>query len=290
MLVDPSPPLALIECSRDAMQGWSKFIPTERKINYLNSLLRVGFDTVDFGSFVSPKAVPQMSDTASVLGSIDWSGLSSTKLLAIVANEAGAGRALDFEEIAVLGYPFSVSEVFQQRNARSSIAESFLRLLRIQEMCVAQRRTLVVYLSMAFGNPYGEDYSPELVTGWARKICSEGVTVISLADTVGNAAPGQVLSLYEEVKASISGAVLGLHLHALPESSQEMVDAVLQTGCARIDSSIRGIGGCPFAAHELTGNLPTEKVIEALQDHARLPQLSLKAFSQALELSKGVFS
>lgn len=258
--------MKIIECPRDAMQGIKEFIPTEKKIEYINSLLKVGFDTIDFGSFVSPKAIPQMRDTAKVIEGLDIS-YGNTKLLAIIANERGADDACDFEEIEYLGFPFSISEEFQRRNTNSSIEESFDRVRDIQEICGIYNKQLVVYISMAFGNPYGEKWDPEIVAKWIDKLEEEGIDIFSLADTTGISSPESIKYLYKNLIYDYPTLEIGIHLHSTPENAQEKIRAALEVGCNRIDSAIRGFGGCPMAEDELVGNISTENVLAVLNEN-----------------------
>lgn len=251
----------LVECPRDAMQGIKDFIPTETKVRYLNSLLKVGFHTLDFGSFVSPKAIPQMRDTAAVLSGLDLSG--PTKLLAIVANLRGAEDACAFDEIAYLGYPFSISETFQERNTNSGIEESLSRVEAIQDLCLRTGKSLVVYISMAFGNPYGDRWSPEIATEWSQRLHSElGIKIIALSDTIGVSSPATIAPLFEMVQHELPNIEVGAHLHTTPDSWEEKVISAYTAGCRRFDGALKGFGGCPMAADELTGNMPTERMIE----------------------------
>jgi hydroxymethylglutaryl-CoA lyase len=249
--------LKLIECPRDAMQGWANFIPTAQKINYLNALLQCGFDTLDFGSFVSPKAIPQMADTAEVVKKLDL-GNSKTKLLAIIANERGASNAVSFDEITYLGFPFSISETFQQRNTNSSIDESLQTVERIQNLCVKNNKQLVVYLSMGFGNPYGDMYNEEIVIQRAKQIEALGIKIISVADTVGLATAAEVASVMQKTILEFSKIEIGVHLHATENNRIEKLEAALKAGCTRFDAAIKGIGGCPMAGNTLVGNMDTE--------------------------------
>ena len=245
--------------SRDAMQGWKPIIPTE-KIAYLNLLLKVGFDTPDFGSFVSSKAIPQLSDTAEVIHHLNLEH-SATKLLAIVANLRGAEEGAEFEQINCLGFPFSISETFQQRNTHSSIGESLKRVEAIQAVCKKKNKQLVIYISMGFGNPYGDPYSEQLVVEWVDRIVALGVETISLADTVGLATPDQVFSVTDYLIRKLPQIEIGVHLHARPGDWQEKIDAALRTGCKRFDGALKGIGGCPMAEDELVGNMDSELLI-----------------------------
>ncbi len=252
--------LKLIECPRDAMQGLHDFIPTEQKIGYINTLLKCGFDTIDFGSFVSPKAIPQMRDTAQVLNGLND---SESKLLAIVANERGANDAASFERIKYLGYPFSVSEEFQKRNTNATIDESFERVERIQEIATKSNKELVLYLSMGFGNPYGEEWHPDLVTAWCEKLYTKlDVKIQALSDTIGAGTPEIVSSLFETLIPSLKNVAFGAHLHTVPENATQLVEAAYNAGCRRFDGAIKGFGGCPMAKDDLTGNMPTERMLE----------------------------
>lgn len=249
--------IKLIECPRDAMQGWKNFIPTEKKIKYINSLLKVGFDTLDFGSFVSPKAIPQMADTKEVVRSLEC-GDSSSKLLAIIANLRGAEEASFFDQITYLGFPFSVSETFQQRNTNSSIQESLKRVEEIQNLCINKNKKLVIYISMAFGNPYDDPYDEDIVFNWVEKLVELDIETISLADTVGVASPEQVYDLTSYLVESLPSTEIGVHLHSTFENWQEKLDAAVKAGCKRFDGALKGIGGCPLADDELVGNMNTE--------------------------------
>ncbi|MBP9067917.1 MAG: hydroxymethylglutaryl-CoA lyase [Bacteroidia bacterium] len=251
--------LKLIECPRDAMQGIKEFIPTELKVNYLNQLLKVGFDTIDFGSFVSAKAIPQLQDTATVLKGLDLSTTKS-KLLAIIANTRGAEDACKFEEITYLGFPFSISETFQQRNTNSSIAESLVRVDEIQNLCINHKKELVVYISMAFGNPYGDEYNPSIAIKWSKELTKRGIKIIALADTIGTSTPENISLLFNELIPELKNVEMGAHLHSTKEKAQEKIKAAYQSGCRRFDSAIHGFGGCPMAADSLTGNIATEDI------------------------------
>ena len=244
------PQFKLIECPRDAMQGWKSVIKTEDKIRYIDSLLKVGFDTIDFGSFVSPKAIPQMADTVDVIKGVDLSGTVS-RLLAIVANTRGAEVASSFDTISYLGFPFSVSETFQQRNTNSTIEQSLQRVEEIQELCVKSGKELVVYISMGFGNPYGDPYDEEIVFEWVNKLVGMDIGIISLADTVGVATPAQVFDITSYLVESLPGVEVGVHLHSTPQNRNEKLDAAVRAGCKRFDGALKGIGGCPMADDEL---------------------------------------
>jgi len=250
----------IIECPRDAMQGIETFIPTEQKARYINALLKVGYDTIDFGSFVSPKAIPQLRDTAEVLKQLNLSN-TNTKLLSIVANVRGAKDALMFDEIDYLGYPFSVSETFQLKNTNKTIDQSLKIVEEIQNMASAKNKTLVVYLSMAFGNPYGEKWDLDTVTKWTEKIHDLGVNTISLSDTIGVSNKDSLDYLFTNLINDLPEVEFGAHLHTKMDSWREKVSASYEAGCRRFDSAIRGLGGCPMAKDDLVGNMPTEKLI-----------------------------
>lgn len=253
--------IKLVECPRDAMQGWPHFIPTAKKIEYINALLKTGFDTIDFGSFVSPKAIPQMADTKEVLKGLNL-GDTKSKLLAIIANKRGAEDALLHDEITYLGFPFSISETFQQRNTNSSIESSFETVSTIQNLCVKNKKELVVYISMGFGNPYGDPYDESIVFEWVNKMAALDIKIISLADTVGVATKEKVLRVTKYVIEALPGIETGVHLHSAPHNRKEKLDAALMAGCKRFDSAIKGIGGCPMAGDDLVGNMDTESMIE----------------------------
>jgi hydroxymethylglutaryl-CoA lyase len=281
--------LKLIECPRDAMQGIKQFIPTAQKIEYINSLLKVGFDTVDFGSFVNPKAIPQMADTIEVLKGLDLSQTKS-KLLSIVANKRGAESAASFEEISFLGYPFSVSETFQMRNTNATIEESFVRLSEIQQICVKSNKKLVVYLSMGFGNPYGDDWSPELVAKWCERLFTElDIRIMALSDTIGVSTDQTIRELMRTVLPSLPEVEFGAHLHTTPDTFAEKVKATVESGCYRLDGAIKGFGGCPMAKDDLTGNMPTERMVDWLEKNGYPTGLDLNAFDTSVQLSARVF-
>lgn len=253
-------PIKIIECPRDAMQGIKAFIPTEKKVAYIQSLLRVGFDTIDFGSFVSPKAIPQMQDTAAVLAQLDLSQTRS-KLLAIIANTQGAVTASGHSEIQYLGYPFSISENFQMRNTHKTIAESLVTLQEILEIADKSNKEVVAYLSMGFGNPYGDPWNVEIVGEWTEKLSNMGVKILSLSDTVGSSTPEMIQYLFANLIPKYPKIEFGAHLHTIPEKWFEKVDAAYKAGCRRFDGAIQGFGGCPMAKDDLTGNMPTEKLL-----------------------------
>lgn len=280
--------LKLIECPRDAMQGWLHFIPTVKKVEYINALLKVGFDTIDFGSFVSPKAIPQMADTSEVIGNLELAG-SSSKLLAITANERGAKDAVVFDQISYLGFPFSVSETFQKRNTNSTIAGSLGRVAEIQNLCIKNRKELVVYISMGFGNPYGDMYNEEIVFEWVNKLVAMDIKIISLADTVGVAAQEQVYSITKYLVDSLPDTKIGVHLHSTPTNWKEKVDAALQAGCMRFDGALKGIGGCPMADDELVGNMDSELMIPLFNERKLLTGLNMDALENCSKLASEIF-
>ncbi|NVK63757.1 MAG: hydroxymethylglutaryl-CoA lyase [Flavobacteriales bacterium] len=277
----------LIECPRDAMQGLHDFIPTEDKIRYINTLLTCGFDTIDFGSFVSPKAIPQMRDTAQVLEGLNQ---SESKLLAIVANERGANDASAFDRIDYLGYPFSVSEEFQKRNTNATIDESFERVERIQEIATKSNKELVLYLSMGFGNPYGEEWHPDIVTAWCEKLYTKlDVKIQALSDTIGAGTPEIVSSLFETLIPSLTDVSFGAHLHTIPENAKHLIAAAYQGGCRRFDGAIKGFGGCPMAKDDLTGNMPTERMLEWFQENAIETGVNEERFNESMTEALKVF-
>ena len=280
--------IQLIECPRDAMQGWKNFIPTEKKIEYINSLLQVGFHTIDFGSFVSAKAIPQMADTKEVVQKLKLNS-TKTKLLAIVANTRGAQEAIVYDEITYLGFPFSISPTFQMRNANSAIEESLNRVEEIQDLCLRNNRQLVVYLSMGFGNPYGDEYNEEILWKWTDEIITRGITIISLADTVGVATPEQISLALNFLVPKYQNIVFGVHLHSTLANWKNKLQAAVDAGCQRIDGALRGIGGCPMAQDVLVGNMNTELIISYLDEKNSLNGLNKDALQQSLELSSQIF-
>lgn len=280
--------IKLIECPRDAMQGWEKFIPTSKKIEYLNALLRVGFDTLDFGSFVSPKAIPQMADTKQVIPKL-YIDQDKTKLLAIIANVRGAEEAVFFDEITYLGFPFSVSETFQQRNTSSGILESLKRVESIQEICKKHDKKLVVYISMGFGNPYGDEYSEEIVFQWIERLQEFEIEIYSLADTVGLATPQQVSSVTKHIIQSLPGKEIGVHLHSTQQNWKAKLEAALGAGCLRFDGALKGIGGCPMAGNALVGNMDTDLMINYFQSKELLQDLDMDALAEAKILADEIF-
>ena len=279
----------LVECPRDAMQGIKEFIPTHTKIKYLNALLKVGFHTLDFGSFVSPKAIPQLADTKEVLAGLDLES-TKTKLLAIIANQSGANEALAHLQISYLGYPLSISETFQQRNTNRSIAHAIEDVSRIQEMCQKADRELVTYISMGFGNPYGDPYSVEIVDQFTDILVTLGINIISLSDTIGAAQPHQIGSLFAALKKKYPDVQLGVHLHSTPETAGEKIKAALEAGCQRFDGAILGFGGCPMAEDELVGNIDTRTIIAQLEANGVDHKFDMDAFKEAENIaSKEVF-
>lgn len=280
--------IKLIECPRDAMQGIKTFIPTSTKAAYINQLLKVGFDTIDFGSFVSPKAIPQMKDTAEVLDMLDLDQTNS-KLLAIVANTRGANDASQFEQIDYLGYPFSISETFQLRNTNATIEESLERVETVQEICVKTGKQMVVYISMGFGNPYGDPWTVETVTRWTDKLFSLGIKILQLSDTIGVARPESIEYLFSNLIPAYPDIEFGAHFHTTPQKWKEKVETAYQNGCKRFDGAVRGYGGCPMAKDDLTGNMPMEHLVYYFEDQKVLKGLNLDAFRTAYEMSQNVF-
>jgi hydroxymethylglutaryl-CoA lyase len=281
-------PLKLVECPRDAMQGILQPIPTEEKIAYLNQLLKVGFDTLDFGSFVSPKAIPQLADTSEVLAGLDLTS-TKTELLAIVANLRGAEEAAAFPQIQYLGYPFSISETFQMRNTRKTIAESVVLVEEMQSLCLTAGKQLVVYISMGFGNPYGDAWSPKLAADWVAEIAARGVGIISLADTVGTADAATIQPLFEELIPRFPNVEFGAHFHATAEKRRGKLAAAWDGGCRRFDSAMMGFGGCPFAEDELVGNIATESLLEFLHEQRVDSGLNTTELQQAAILAGQLF-
>nr|WP_067061494.1 hydroxymethylglutaryl-CoA lyase [Mucilaginibacter sp. L294] len=280
--------IRITECPRDAMQGLHDFVPTDVKAAYINLLLQVGFDTVDFGSFVSPKAIPQMRDTAEVLSKLDLSNTRS-KLLAIIANYRGAEDAVSHAEITYLGYPFSISETFQLRNTNTTIEQAFDHVKRINELCAAKNKQLLIYLSMGFGNPYGDEWSNEIVQHWAQKMIDEGIGHIALSDTVGVATPEQIISLYPALTGLSEITEFGVHLHSTPDTWLEKIAAAYESGCKKFDAALKGYGGCPMAKDDLTGNIATENLIAYLLHQNIDLGLNLNKLSEAMDYSGKVF-
>jgi hydroxymethylglutaryl-CoA lyase len=281
--------LKIIECPRDAMQGMIEFIPTEQKVRYINHLLQCGFDTIDFGSFVSPKAIPQMRDTADVLSKLDLSN-SKSKLLAIIANERGAEEACSFEEINYLGYPFSVSDEFQRRNTNSTIEETLKRVEFIQNKSVLSGKKLVIYLSMGFGNPYGEHWSPDLVLKWTERLVDLfGIEIIAISDTIGSAKKEDITFLFNTLIPELPKIEFGAHMHVRPDNAREIIDIAYTAGCRRFDSAIRGFGGCPMAKDDLTGNMPTEIMLDYFTINNINTSIDFSEFERALQVSTTIF-
>lgn len=281
--------LKIVECPRDAMQGLHQFVPTELKARYINALLRVGFDTIDFGSFVSPKAIPQMADTGDVLRLLDLTQ-SKSKLLAIVANKRGAIDAVQFDEITYLGYPFSVSETFQIRNTNATIEESLSRVAEIQDICMANQRKLVVYLSMGFGNPYGDLWNVDIVQHWVDHLAEMGIKIMALSDTIGVSNPENISYLFSNLIPPYPDVEFGAHLHTQPHNWREKVEAAYKSGCRRFDAAMKGYGGCPMAKDELTGNMPTENMLSYFVESGIETGLNQEAFIEAMALVPEVFN
>ncbi len=280
--------LKIIECPRDAMQGLHHFVETDLKAAYINTLLKVGFDTIDFGSFVSPKAIPQMRDTAELISKLDLSTTKS-KLLAIIANTRGATDAASFDEISYLGFPFSISETFQQRNTNSSIAESLVRVEEIQQVCLRNNKELVVYISMGFGNPYGEEWSVEVVEKWTKKLVDMGIKIIAFSDTIGVSNAENIRYLFQNIAPLFPNIEFGAHLHSTPEARIEKIAAAYEAGCRRIDSAIYGFGGCPMASDRLTGNIATESILDYLHQNQLKLAIDQKALQEAMLIANKVF-
>lgn len=270
------------------MQGIHHFIDTELKAEYINLLLQVGFDTIDFGSFVSPKAIPQLRDTQEVLSKLDLSNTKS-KLLAIVANLRGVEEAVKYQEITYLGFPFSISETFQMRNTNSSIAASLDTVKQMLELCDRNEKTAVVYLSMGFGNPYGDEWNEEIVEKWADVLVSEGVKILSLSDTIGISSPERIKSILPGLTSKFKDTEIGVHLHSTPETRLEKIEAAYESGCKRFDSALKGYGGCPMAADELTGNMATEDLLNFLEGQGLSLNLNKDAWTKAIQLSSRIF-
>jgi hydroxymethylglutaryl-CoA lyase len=283
------PSLKIVECPRDAMQGFHEFIPTELKTQYINQLLNCGFDTIDFGSFVSPKAIPQMRDTADVLKGLNLN--TSSKLLAIVANERGANDASSFDEIQYLGYPFSISEQFQQRNTNTSIEDSLFQVEKLQSIAQDANKELVVYLSMGFGNPYGEEWNPELVLSWSERLHKDfGVSILALSDTIGCADPSDVRNLFPILQSALPKVEFGAHFHTVREKAAAVIESAYEGGCRRFDTAIKGFGGCPMAKDELTGNLATEQLTTWMTERDIETGLDMDAFQKAFLASSTIFN
>lgn len=280
--------IQLVECPRDAMQGWPHLIPAAQKIEYLDALLKVGFHTLDFGSFVSPKAIPQMADTKEVIAKLDLHN-THTKLLAIVANTRGAADAVVYDEISYLGFPFSLSPTFQMRNTNSTLEESVQRVDEIQELCLRNNKELVVYLSMGFGNPYGDAYDASILLKWAGEMIAKGIRIISLADTVGLATPQQIGAALETLVPAYPDATIGVHLHSTPQNWEAKLQAAIDAGCKRFDGALKGIGGCPMAQDELVGNMDSELMVAYFETKGLLQGLNKDALHKSLQLANRIF-
>ena len=281
--------MKFIECPRDAMQGIGTFIPTYKKISYINKLLQVGFDTIDVGSFVSKNAIPQMVDTEEVIKGINIAN-SNSKLLTIVANERGAEKAAQFDEITYLGFPFSISETFQKKNINSTIKESLLRLESIQNICVKSNKQLVTYFSMAFGNPYGDEWSVYIVAHWAERLLNEfGVKILSLSDTIGSSEPNVISWLFKKLISEFPDVEFGAHLHTHPQNWKDKVIAALESGCKRFDGALLGFGGCPMARDELVGNMPSEHILQYLIEKKIIRDISQTALEEAQNEALTIF-
>lgn len=271
------------------MQGLHEYIPVKDKVRYINSILKVGFDTIDAGSFVSPKAIPQLRDTAEVLPQLNLDD-SNSKLLVITANKRGAEEAVQFDEVTYLGFPFSVSETFQKRNINSSIDDSLRRLAEVQNLCVKHNKEMVTYFSMAFGNPYGDEWSADIVANWAEKLLNDvGVKILSLSDTIGTSNPETIKWLFERLIPSFPDVEIGAHLHTTPTTWKEKVDSAVKSGCKRFDGAIKGFGGCPMATDDLTGNMPTENIISYLNENNIQHGLNEDAFREATRIAMEIF-
>ena len=277
--------MKIIECPRDAMQGVSKFIPTDNKAKYINQLLKVGFDTIDFGSFVSPKSIPQLRDTAKVLAQLDLENTNS-KLLSIIANTRGAVNACSFEEINYLGFPLSVSEQFQIRNTNKTISQALSDVEKIQNLSVNNNKELVVYLSMAFGNPYGENYHPDMLAELTKKLHNLEIGIVALSDTIGISSPTNIVPLFDVLIKEYSTIEFGAHFHTTPDAWQEKVSAAFQNGCRRFDTALKGFGGCPMANDVLVGNMPTEKLITYFTEDL---VLNMAELDKSLSLTSSIF-
>lgn len=281
--------IKIIECPRDAMQGIKDFIPTDKKVQYIQSLLRVGFDTIDFGSFVSAKAIPQMQDTAEVLAKLDLSQTES-KLLAIIANTQGAENASKHPEIQYLGFPFSISENFQMRNTHKTIAESLVTLQEILDIADKSNKEVVTYISMGFGNPYGDPWNVEIVGEWTERLANMGVKILSLSDTVGSSTPEVIDYLFSNLIPKYPQIEFGAHLHTTPDKWFEKVDAAYKAGCRRFDGAIQGFGGCPMAKDDLTGNMPTEKMLSYFTSQKADHNLKSMSFESAYNEALKIFT
>jgi hydroxymethylglutaryl-CoA lyase len=279
--------IQLVECPRDAMQGIHEFIDTDRKVAYINALLQCGFHTLDCGSFVSHKAIPQMKDTAEVLDRLDTG--SPTKLSVIVANQRGAQDAADHSRVDILGFPFSVSDDFQKRNTNASREEALDRVKEVRELCAKHDKELLIYLSMAFGNPYNEKWSPDIVADWMSKLAELDIQLFMPSDTIGSSTSESITAVYSLLNKEFPSLQIGAHLHTTPTTWKEKLDAAWDNGCRRFDSALKGLGGCPMAKDDLTGNMPTERVLQFLQDKGVRTGINENAWSEAMRLSSQTF-
>jgi hydroxymethylglutaryl-CoA lyase len=279
--------ITLVECPRDAMQGWKHFIPTETKVKYLNTLLKVGFDVLDFGSFVSAKAIPQLADTKEVIPQLELDG--TTKLLAIIANTRGAEEAVVYDEIHYLGFPFSISETFQLRNTNKTIAESLKQVEEIQQLCVRHGKELVVYISMGFGNPYGDEYSAEVAIKWVGQLAAMGIKTIAMSDTVGVAKPDNIEYIFKTLVPEFKDVHIGAHFHSTADKWEEKIQTAYDNGCVRFDSAMKGIGGCPMAEDELVGNIATENIVQWAGNKDIPLKLNTEAFNKAWMMAAEIF-
>ena len=281
--------MKLIECPRDAIQGFSSFIPTKIKIKYINELLKVGFDTIDVGSFVSKRQIPQLADTKEVLQSINLKDTKS-KLLVITGNLRGAEEAAEFDEVTYIGFPFSISETFQKKNINSSINDSLVILDKIQNLCVKKNKKLVTYFSMAFGNPYGDEWSTYIVAHWAEKLLKDfGINILSLSDTIGSSDPSSISWLFSKLIREFPEVEFGAHLHSNSKDVKEKINAAYLAGCRRFDGALMGIGGCPMAKDQLIGNMPTEKIIDVLSNSGERLEINHDVLKTSLDMAKNIF-
>lgn len=277
----------LVECPRDAMQGWSHFIPTADKVRYLNALLKVGFNVLDFGSFVSPKAIPQLADTKEVIPQLQLN--DQTKLLAIVANTRGAEEAVVYDEIKYIGFPFSISETFQLRNTNKTIAQSLVQVEEMQQLCVQRGKEMVVYISMGFGNPYGDEYNAEIAINWVKKLSDLGIRTIAMSDTVGVAEPDNISYLFKHLIPAFPEVSIGAHFHSAPHNWEEKIQTAYNSGCVRFDSALKGIGGCPMAKDDLVGNIATENILGWCEEKNIPLHLNKEAFREAMMIANEIF-
>jgi len=278
--------IKIIDFPRDTMQGWKPFIPTEKKIEFLNTLLQVGFDTLDFGSFVSAKAIPQLADTKDVLTKLN---LTKTKLLSIVANTRGAEEAMAYNEIEYIGFPFSISETFQLRNTNSTIEQSLQTVEQIQNLCISKNKKLVIYISMGFGNPYGDAYSPEIAANWVDKMNSMGIKIVALSDTIGVSNKENISYLFKHLIPLYPEMEIGAHLHTTPNTWQEKIEAAYESGCLRFDGALKGFGGCPMATDKLTGNMPTENMISFFESKNIDLNINHEKLIEAMMIANEIF-